>query len=116
MHDSLALDLKIPIGETIESFFGDEMVPDSLFVDALKALVASRPNLDPKALLKIHAMPEKQSLDRTALLHILATTQREILHHPKIYNVLSLVETKRALISNIRSSDFRKTVESCEYR
>ena len=110
MHDSLALDLQIPPGETIESFFGDEMGPDSLFVNALKALVASRPNLDPKVLLKIHAMPEKQSLDRTALLHMLATTQREILHHPKIYNVLSLVETKRALVSNIRPSDFRKTV------
>ena len=106
MDDSLALDLKIPIGETIESFFGDEMGPDSLFVDALKAMVASRPNLDPKVLLKIHAMPEKRSLDRTALIDMLATTQREILHYPKIYNVLSLVEKKRALISNIRPSDF----------
>ena len=52
------------------------MGPDSLFVDALKALVASRPNLDPKVLLKIHVMPEKHSLDRTALLHMLASTQR----------------------------------------
>jgi hypothetical protein len=91
MHDSLALDLQIPLGETIASYFGDELGPDSLFVEALKALVASRPNIDPKILLRTHAMPEKAYLDRTALLHMLAVTQRDIMYHPKIYNVLSLV-------------------------
>ena len=112
IHDSLALDLAIPIGETLESTYGEEIGIDSRFVEALYQLVASRPNLDPKELLKSHAMPEKPSLDRTALLKMFAVTQREIKFHPKIYHVLSLVETKRALVSNIRPTDFRQAVES----
>ena len=106
MHNSLALDLAIPIGEMLES----------TFVEALYHLVACRPNLDPKELLKTHTMPEKPSLDRTALLPIFAVTQREIKIYLRIYNVQSLVETKHTLLSNIRPTYFCKAVENYEGR
>ena len=45
-----------------------------------------------------------------------AVTQREIKFHPRIYSVLSLVETKPTLVSKIRPTDFRTAVESYEDR
>jgi hypothetical protein len=111
LRDALALSLHIPIGETLESTFGFETGPESQFVRALFLLVSLRSDLDPKDLLKIHVMSDKPSLDRTSMMTMFAKVQREIKFHPGIYSVLSLVETKRALISNIRPLDFRSVLE-----
>ena len=111
LRDALALSLLIPIGETLESTYGSDTSSDLLFVDALSHLVSLRSDRDPKNLLKVHVMPDKPSLDRNLMMTMFAKVQKEIVSHPDIYDELSLVETKRVIISNIRPLDFRSVLE-----
>jgi len=104
---ALALTLGVPIGTTLESFYGEEVGPEVPFVRDLKALVERRRDRKPKEILCAFCMKDKAGLDRTELMGMLASCQEVVTYHAGVFSGFSLEECKETVISNIRPLSFR---------
>ena len=104
---ALALTLGVPIGTTLESFYGEELGPEVPFIRDLKALVEGRRDRKPKEILCTFCMKDKAGLDRTELMDMLASCQEVVTYHAGVFIGFSLEECKETVVSNIRPLSFR---------
>ncbi len=104
---ALALTLGVPVGTTLESFYGEELGPEVPFIRDLKALVEGRRDRKPKEILRALCMKDKTGLDRTELMDMLASCQEVVTYHAGVFSGFSLEECKEAVVSNIRPLSLR---------